>query len=254
MSSPPRYRPIRSRRCSGWRGSGSQGDDAKAGCGASRPRDPRPKILGHIGRGARRMTRGGGRVSLRRSMQALSGLVIRQRPRLGSRAVIPSPRSSARRCARTRPCGPCSVSTHRGVRPRPSEGHAQAQRELRQRDPAAGGRVGPHSSRLMASRRKGGEDGNMARPRASLATKSASRFHLPVQVELTIGLRRIATLSIRGASGRELLHRSNQIKKWIIEVKIVERVRRLGRGRPFQENWVNLGARHILCRVLLDAV
>jgi hypothetical protein len=33
------------------------------------------------------MTRGGGRVSLRRSVQAVSGFVIRQRPRVGSRAV-----------------------------------------------------------------------------------------------------------------------------------------------------------------------
>jgi hypothetical protein len=63
----------------------------KAGCWASGPEDPRPKILGHIGRGARRMTRGGGRVSLRRSVQAVSGFVIRQRPRVGSRAVIPMP-------------------------------------------------------------------------------------------------------------------------------------------------------------------
>jgi hypothetical protein len=37
------------------------------------------------------MTRGGGRVSLRRSVQAVSGFVIRQRPRVGSRAVIPMP-------------------------------------------------------------------------------------------------------------------------------------------------------------------
>jgi hypothetical protein len=33
-------------------------------------------------------------------VQALSGFVIRQRPRVGSRAVIPGPRLSARRCPR----------------------------------------------------------------------------------------------------------------------------------------------------------
>ena len=48
-------------------------------------------------------------VSVRRSVQAVSGFVIRQRPLFGSRAVIPSPRVSARRCPRTRPCGPYSV-------------------------------------------------------------------------------------------------------------------------------------------------
>jgi hypothetical protein len=73
-----------------------------SGCGASGPEDPRPKILGHIGRGARRMTRGGGRVFVCRSVQAVSGFVIRQRPRFGSRAVIPSPRLSARCCPRKR--------------------------------------------------------------------------------------------------------------------------------------------------------
>jgi hypothetical protein len=36
------------------------------------------------------MTRGGGRVSVRHSVQALSGFVIRQRPRVRSRAVIPA--------------------------------------------------------------------------------------------------------------------------------------------------------------------
>ena len=57
------------------------------------------------------MTRGGVRVSVRRSVHALSGFVIRQRPRVGSRAVITSPRLSARSCPRTRFCGPCSVRT-----------------------------------------------------------------------------------------------------------------------------------------------
>jgi hypothetical protein len=38
------------------------------------------------------MDAGRSRVLVRRSVQALSGFVIRQRPRVGSRAVIPSPR------------------------------------------------------------------------------------------------------------------------------------------------------------------
>ena len=54
---------------------------------------------------------GRSRVSLRRSVQAVSGFVIRQRPRASSRAVIPSPRLSARRCLRTRPCGRCVIGT-----------------------------------------------------------------------------------------------------------------------------------------------
>ena len=56
---------------------------------ASRPEDPRPKILGHIGRGA---SHDAGRscVSVRRTVQALSGFVICQRPRVDLRAVIPS--------------------------------------------------------------------------------------------------------------------------------------------------------------------
>jgi hypothetical protein len=43
--------------------------------------------------------------------------------RVGSRAVIPSPRLSARRCSRTRPCCPSIVRTakHRGGCPRPSQ-------------------------------------------------------------------------------------------------------------------------------------
>ena len=56
---------------------------------ASRPEDPRPKILGHIGRGASHDA-GRSRVSVRRTVQAVSGFVIRQRPRVDSRAVIPS--------------------------------------------------------------------------------------------------------------------------------------------------------------------
>jgi hypothetical protein len=36
------------------------------------------------------MDAGRSRVSVRRNVQALSGVVIRQRPRVGSRAVIPS--------------------------------------------------------------------------------------------------------------------------------------------------------------------
>jgi hypothetical protein len=56
------------------------------------------------------MTRGGGRVSVRRSVQAVSGSVIRQRLRVGSRAVIPSPRHELD-APETRFCGPCSVRT-----------------------------------------------------------------------------------------------------------------------------------------------
>ncbi len=55
------------------------------------------------------------RVSVRRSVQALSGFVIRQRPRVGSRAVIPSPRLSALRCPRTRLCGPFIVGTANAI-------------------------------------------------------------------------------------------------------------------------------------------
>jgi hypothetical protein len=54
---------------------------------------------------------GRSRVSVRRSLQAVSGFVIRQRPRFSSRAVIPSPRLSDRRCPRARLCGPSSVRT-----------------------------------------------------------------------------------------------------------------------------------------------
>ena len=54
---------------------------------------------------------GRSRVSVRRSVQAVSGFVIRQRPRFSSRAVIPSPRLSDRRCPRARLCGPSSVRT-----------------------------------------------------------------------------------------------------------------------------------------------
>jgi hypothetical protein len=57
------------------------------------------------------MTRGGGRVSVGRSVQAVSGFAIRQRPRVGSRAVIPSTRLSARSCPMTRLCGPSIVGT-----------------------------------------------------------------------------------------------------------------------------------------------
>ena len=39
-------------------------------------------------------------VSVRRSVQVVSGFVICQRPRVGSRAVIPSPRLFAGRCPR----------------------------------------------------------------------------------------------------------------------------------------------------------
>jgi hypothetical protein len=52
---------------------------------------PPAQILGHIGRGASHDA-GRSRVSVRRSVQVLSGVVIRQRPGVGSRAVIPSPR------------------------------------------------------------------------------------------------------------------------------------------------------------------
>jgi hypothetical protein len=77
------------------------------------------------------MTRGEGRVSLRRSMQALSGFVIRQRPRVGSRAVIPSPRhqldatDDAVLWPLQRQDGEM-LHPHRGGRPEPSKGHAQA--------------------------------------------------------------------------------------------------------------------------------
>jgi hypothetical protein len=40
--------------------------------------------------GGRRMDAGRSRVSVRRTVQALSGFAIRQRPRVGSRAVIPA--------------------------------------------------------------------------------------------------------------------------------------------------------------------
>ena len=69
-------RPPKQRRIGGW---------------GVRTKDPRPKILGHIGRGAHRMTRGGVRVSVRRSVQAVCGFVVRQRPRVGSRARYPQP-------------------------------------------------------------------------------------------------------------------------------------------------------------------
>jgi hypothetical protein len=73
-----------------------------------RTRRPPAQILGHIDRG-RRMDAGRSRVSVRRNAQALSGVVIRQRPRVGSRAVIPSPRLAAPCYPRTRPCGPSIV-------------------------------------------------------------------------------------------------------------------------------------------------
>jgi hypothetical protein len=46
--------------------------------------DPRPKILGPIGRGGASHDAGRSRVSVRRSVEAVSGFVIRQRPRVGS--------------------------------------------------------------------------------------------------------------------------------------------------------------------------
>jgi len=86
-------------------------------------------------------TRGGVASRSVATYKLLSGFVIRQRPRFGSRAVVPSPRLSARRCPRTRPLW--RVIRHdgqmprprRGGRPRPSEGHAQARRELQRRQP-----------------------------------------------------------------------------------------------------------------------
>ena len=81
---------------------------------------------------------GRSRVSVGRSVQAVSGFAICQRPRGGSRAVIPSPRLSARRCPMTRLCGRSIVGAaklphpRRGGRPRPSEGHVDAPKILRQ--------------------------------------------------------------------------------------------------------------------------
>ena len=72
------------------------------GMWASGPEDPRPKILGHIGRGGASHDAGRSRVSVRRSVQAVRGFVIRQRPRVGSKAVIPSRRLSVRRGPKTR--------------------------------------------------------------------------------------------------------------------------------------------------------
>ena len=59
------------------------------GIWGERTRRPPAQILGHIGRGASHDA-GRSRVSVRRAVQALSGFVVRQRPRVDSRAVIPS--------------------------------------------------------------------------------------------------------------------------------------------------------------------
>ncbi len=59
--------------------------------GAMEPKDPRPKISRPRLAGGRRMPRGG-RVSVRRNVEALSGVVIRQRPRINQDPLIPNPR------------------------------------------------------------------------------------------------------------------------------------------------------------------
>src|SRR3984957_18694209 len=60
-----------------------------AGCGANGPKDPRPKILGHSPGGASHDA-GRSRVSVRRSVQAVCGFVIRQRPALAQQLLSPA--------------------------------------------------------------------------------------------------------------------------------------------------------------------
>jgi hypothetical protein len=88
---------------------GPQNSGERAGCGASGPEDPRPKILGHIGRGTRRMTRGGV-ASLAPSQRAGS-----QRLRDSSttprwlKSRYPQPSLICSTLPETRFCGPCGV-------------------------------------------------------------------------------------------------------------------------------------------------
>ena len=63
--------------------------------GASGPKTPGLKFSAMLA-GGRTHDAGRSCVSVRRSVQAVRGFVICQRPRVGSRAVIPSPRLSAR--------------------------------------------------------------------------------------------------------------------------------------------------------------